>query len=210
MAAVPIPQIPPRFAYVVAGPAGSGKSTLGRALAAATGAVVLDQDIATNPLMAQLATLAGAGDDLDHPALRGAVRQARYQCVIDVAVDNGRLGRDVVLIAPFTAESTDRAAWAELARQLNPARAVLVWVTVSAEQALARRIRRNLPRDRTAGVAAPAPALRPAVAHVAASGAADPAQEAVRIARATGHPGAAVSRQLPRGADTPGTTGVFG
>src|SRR4051794_1428218 len=97
-----------RSVYVVAGPAGSGKSTLGRALAGVTGAVVLDQDIATNPLMAQLALLVGAGNDLDHPALRGPVRQARYQCIVDVEVDNGRLGRDVVMIAPFTAECTDR------------------------------------------------------------------------------------------------------
>lgn len=210
MTAVPTPKVPPRFAYVVAGPAGSGKSTLGRALAAATGAVVLDQDIATNPLLAQLAGLVGAGDDLDHPALRGAVRQARYQCVIDVAVDNGRLGRDVVLIAPFTAESSDQAAWAELGRQLTPARVVLIWVTVSTEEALARRVRRNLPRDRTAGTAPPRPVSAPVVAHLAASGAADPVQEAARIAVAIGHPVLAASPGVPRRADAPLPPRVLG
>jgi predicted kinase len=173
-----------RSVYVVAGPAGSGKSTLGRALAGVTGAVVLDQDIATNPLMAQLALLVGAGDDLDHPALRGPVRQARYQCIVDVAVDNGRLGRDVVMIAPFTAECTDRLAWSELTRQLAPAQVRLIWVTVPPEVALARRIRRNLARDALAASAGPPrPAPIPVVDHLSASGSAEPQGEAMRIAR---------------------------
>lgn len=173
-----------RSVYVVAGPAGSGKSTLGRALAGVTGAVVLDQDIATNPLMAQLALLVGAGNDLDHPALRGPVRQARYQCIVDVAVDNGRLGRDVVMIAPFTAECTDRLAWQELARQLAPAQVRLIWVTVPPEVALARRIRRNLARDAAAATAAPPqPFPSPVVEHISASGAAEPQGEATRITR---------------------------
>jgi len=173
-----------RSVFVVAGPAGSGKSTLGRALAGVTGAVVLDQDIATNPLMAQLAVLVGAGDDLDHPALRGPVRQARYQCLVDVAVDNGRLGRDVVMIAPFTAECADQQAWLQLTRQLAPAQVCLIWVTVPPEVALARRIRRNLARDAAAGTAAvPAPAPDPVVEHLSASGSAEPQGEAARIAR---------------------------
>jgi sugar-phosphatase len=173
-----------RSVYVVAGPAGSGKSTLGRALAGTTGGVVLDQDIATNPLMAQLALLVGAGNDLDHPALRGSVRQARYQCLIDVAVDNGRLGRDVVMIAPFTAECTDRNAWLELSRQLAPARVHLIWVTVPPEVALARRIRRNLARDASAATAElPMTTPTPVVDHVPASGTAEPQGEAARLAR---------------------------
>ena len=174
----------PRTVYVVAGPAGSGKSTLGRALAGVTGAVVLDQDIATNPLMAQLALLVGAGHDLDHPALRGPVRQARYQCILDVAVDNGRLGRDVVMIAPFTAECADPQAWSALTRQLAPAQVRLVWVTVAPEVALARRIRRNLARDAVAATAGPLPpAPDPVVDHLVGSGSAEPQGEAMRIVR---------------------------
>ncbi len=181
----------PRLAYVVAGPAGSGKSTFGRALASVTGAMVIDQDIATNPLMASLAALVGAGDDLDHPQLRGTVREARYQCVIDIASDNGRLGHDVVMIAPFTAESSDAAAWAELSRQLSPARVLLVWVTVPPEVALARRVQRNLPRDRSAGLVAKArPTPIPVIEFLPASGAAEPFGEARRIAALAGgrHP----------------------
>jgi predicted kinase len=169
--------------YVVAGPAGSGKSTVGRALALVTGAVVIDQDVATNPLMAAMAVLVGAGDDLDHPALRGRVRQARYQCIIDIAAENGAIGRDVVLIAPFTAETSDAAAWSELVRQLQPAQVTLVWVTVPPEVALARRVQRNLPRDRTAHlIATPQQARSPVVDFFPASGVADPHAEAGSIA----------------------------
>ena len=57
IASVRTPRRLPGLAYVVAGPAGSGKSTFGRALASVTGAMVIDQDIATNPLMASLAAI---------------------------------------------------------------------------------------------------------------------------------------------------------
>ncbi len=168
---------------MVAGPAGSGKSTLGRALARRTGAVLLDQDVATNPLMSQIATLVGAGQDLDHPALRGSVRTARYRCLVDIAVDNRRLGRSVVMIAPFTAECADAAAWSALVGQLSPARVILVWVSVDRDLALARRRRRNLSRDSalTAEASLPPPVPEPVVHYLPADGAADPTSEATRL-----------------------------
>ncbi len=173
-----------RATYLVAGPAGSGKSTLGRALARATGSVLIDQDVATNPLMAQLAVLVGAGDDLDHPGLRGPVRRARYQCLTDIAVDNRRIGNDVVMVAPFTAECSDPQAWAELTRQLQPSVVHLIWVTVPPEVALARRLQRNLARDRSAvGAQVPPPTPAPVVPHLAASGSVDAPPEAERILR---------------------------
>ncbi|WP_157695216.1 AAA family ATPase [Nakamurella panacisegetis] len=177
------PSRPRPIVYVVAGPPGSGKSTLGRALAQHTGAVVLDQDVATNPLMAQLARLVGAGDDLDHPGLRGPVRDARYECLLDLAADNTGIGRDVVMIAPFTRECSDPVAWDRLSAQVGGAQVQLVWVTVSPEIALARRVARNLARDRTAQPGVVPPAVPPPVVdHLAASGSADPEAEAVRVA----------------------------
>jgi predicted kinase len=176
---VQITERPTPVVYVVAGPAGSGKSTMGRALASVTSAVVIDQDTATNPLMAAVAAAAGVGDDLDHPALRGSVRQARYQCIIDIARDNLAIGRDVVLIAPFTTESSNSGAWSEVVRQLRPAHVTLVWVTVPPDVALARRVQRNLPRDRSAQRgAAPTQAGQPVIDFLPASGAADPDAEA--------------------------------
>ena len=64
-----------------AGPPGSGKSSVGAALAARLGWAVIDQDSATNPLMEQIALAAGVPFDLDAPRLRGAVRDARYACL---------------------------------------------------------------------------------------------------------------------------------
>lgn len=182
------PRVP--TVWIVAGPPGSGKSTLGRAIARATGAMVVDQDVVTNPLMRQLAALVGAGDDLDHPGLRGPVRAARYQCVIDIAVDNRRMGRSVVLIAPFTTEVSDQAAFTAMAAKLAPARVVLIWVTVPSELAMARRRRRNLPRDqatlREADVSTAAVPVRPVVEHLVGDGAADPGPEAARLVTAVG------------------------
>ena len=171
------------FVCCVAGMPGSGKSTVGRLLAARLGAVLLDQDTATNPLMAQLARLAGAGDDLDHPALRGPVRQARYDCLIDVAVENVGIGSSVVLVAPFTAEVRDPVSWAELGRRFDPVPLRLVWVAVPAAVARDRRRRRNLPRDAAwAASTADADVPPPVVPHLLADGTADPATEAGRVA----------------------------
>ncbi len=174
--------------WCVAGPPGSGKSTLGRELARAVHGALLDQDTATNPLMARIAELVGAGEDLDHPGLGGAVRSARYRCLIDVAAENSLLGTDVVMVAPFTQEVADAAAWQTMVELLAPATVVLVWVAVAPEVAAARRRTRGLPRDVAADLAAargPAAAV-PAVRHLLADGAADPSAEAPRILAAGG------------------------
>jgi hypothetical protein len=39
-------------------------------------------------------------------------REPRYRVVLDLAVDNLAAGMPVVLVAPFTAERADPAAWA--------------------------------------------------------------------------------------------------
>jgi len=130
--------------------------------------------------MAMLAEAAGAGDDLDHPALRGPVRAARYQCLIDIARENYAIGCSVVMVAPFTAECTSYARWCWLELQLRPAFLVLVWVTVPHQLALERRIARDLPRDRSAGEE-PVASRGPVVSYLSASGEGDTRQEADRI-----------------------------
>ena len=178
--------------WCFAGPPGSGKSTLGRAVAARTGACLLDLDTATNPLIAQIATLTNAGDDLDHPSLRGAVRDARYRCLTDLAAENVRVGRSVVLVAPFTREGADADAWQQLARAMLPAVPLLIWVDVPPAVALQRRQQRGQARDRTAssltghGLGAQFP--RPVVDHLLADGATPTNVEAERLAGLLGGP----------------------
>ena len=137
-------------AICVAGPAGSGKTTLGGALARATGAAVVDLDVLTNPLLAVVADLVGAGEDLDHPSLRGPVREARYACLVDTAAAQLELGHDVVLVAPFTAESAESGRWQALTSRLRRAgadRVHLVWLDLPANLLEARLRARGAVRD---------------------------------------------------------------
>ena len=84
---------------VVAGPAGAGKSTLGRALAAEMRAALLDLDDLTNPILDALWSGAGHWNDGEHRAL---VRPARYAVLRAAAAAQVATGVDVVLVAPFT------------------------------------------------------------------------------------------------------------
>ena len=138
------------IAVIVTGPAGSGKTTLGRELARLLRAGLLDQDVLTGPLTAVIGEMTGAGDDLDDPAMTGAVRTARYDAVLDAAQENLRLGLPVVLTAPFTRETADPAGPAALARRLSAGRVAVVRVQVPPGVARARRSARDLPRDRAA------------------------------------------------------------
>lgn len=138
-------------ALLVAGPPASGKSTLGRTLARRLPGALLDQDVLTGPLVAVVAGLVDAGDDLDHPRLRELVRDARYDCLLDAAALQLRCGLHAVLVAPFTAETQDPERWQAVERRLRASGASavhLVWLEAPA-QLLERRLRlRAAPRDR--------------------------------------------------------------
>ncbi|MEN3320363.1 MAG: hypothetical protein V7643_3765, partial [Mycobacterium sp.] len=98
-------------AVLLSGPPASGKSTLSHLVAHELRAAVIGQDVATGPLVSVVQRLVGV-DDLDDPRLVGLTREPRYRVVIDLAVDNLAAGMPVVLVAPFTAERTEPAAWA--------------------------------------------------------------------------------------------------
>jgi predicted kinase len=136
-------------AVLVTGPAASGKSTLGGALAARIGAALLDQDVLTGPLASVVGALVGS-HDLDDPELAGRTRAARYETLLAAAVDNLRVGRPVVLVAPFTAERADPAAWARVRDRLVAAGGspVLVWRRLDPDELLRRMRARAETRDR--------------------------------------------------------------
>ncbi|MEJ3747357.1 AAA family ATPase [Actinomycetes bacterium KLBMP 9797] len=134
-------------AFVVSGAPATGKSVLGAALARAAGAAPLDQDVLTGPLTAVVAHLVGArAGDLDDPRVRAHTRDATYAALLDTAAGCLAAGVSVVLVAPFTAERSDPAAWARLGDRLGTP-VVLVWTTCPPDEVARRLTARGAPRD---------------------------------------------------------------
>ena len=139
-------QTPEPFAIAVGGVAGSGKSTLGRALAASLRAPLLDLDTLTNPLLDAL------GDDVfgSHwlaSVHAPTVRRGRYAALLATAADVlGTTGR-VVLVAPFTSELAGGPAWDDLLGAVRPGSLRMVQVVGSPELFARRRAVRGSERD---------------------------------------------------------------
>lgn len=133
----------------LSGPPASGKSTCAGPLARELQATLIDLDVATNPLLRRVMALMGV-DDIDDPALSTQVREARYQVVHDLALDNVRVGRPVVCVAPFTKEARDPGQYESLRAKYSTHGAVpvLVWLTTPPDVIMARMRSRNAPRDR--------------------------------------------------------------
>lgn len=149
--------------WCVAGPAGSGKSTLGRHLAATVGATLLDLDTVTNPMLDALNERLAPGGHWNDDALRELVRPARYACLLATARDQRDTGLDVVLVAPFTAELAGGWAWAELCAAVEPAEPQVIWLDASLDLLEQRLAARGELRD-AGRPAASTPA--PAVPHI--------------------------------------------
>jgi sugar-phosphatase len=145
--------------WVVAGPAGSGKSTLGRALAAQRAAVLLDLDTVTNPLLDALGPVLAPDGHWNDPGRRDAVRPARYAALLAVAAD--QVVDEIVLVAPFTAELRGGDEWSTLLAAVAPAQPRVVWLDGESALYERRRAARGEPRDRVPVV----PQGQPAIAH---------------------------------------------
>lgn len=146
-------------AVVVAGTAGSGKSTLGRALARELRMPLLDLDTVTNPLLEALPDGVFGGHWLSSP-LAAQIRAGRYAALRAVAGDAVATAGGAVLVAPFTAELQGGADWDALVGALAPAQVHVVHVIGDPALLAARRRARGEARDaHRTDVAAPAPAV---------------------------------------------------
>ena len=130
----------PPAALLIAGPPASGKSTVAASLARTLGATLIDQDIATGPLLSVIGSLINI-DDIDDPRLATLTRADRYETITWLAEDNLRVGNTVVVVAPFTAERTNLRAWEDLSHRLQRATegaVTMVWLYLSREELLQR------------------------------------------------------------------------
>jgi sugar-phosphatase len=132
--------------WVVAGPAGSGKSTLGKALATRRGAVLLDLDTVTNPLLDGLGPIPAADGHWNDPGQRDIIRPARYATLLAVAA--AQVVEEIVLVAPFTAELRGGTEWSMLLEAVAPAEPRVVWLDAPPALFAERREARGEARDR--------------------------------------------------------------
>ncbi|MGK9148971.1 HAD-IA family hydrolase [Plantibacter flavus] len=174
---------------VVAGPAGSGKTTLGRALSQALGLPILDLDTITNPLLDGLTRGAAGAPRLladahwNDPALRAAVRPARYAALLAVLADQRDAGVGAVLVAPFTAELQGGTEWEALVEAAGVAPRV-VWLHANPTTLAARRAERSADRD--AHIVDPPADSAPAVPHLVVEAALSTTQQLATVKRALG------------------------
>ena len=139
----------PPAALLIAGPPASGKSTVAASLARTLGATLIDQDVATGPLLSVIKSLINI-DDIDDPRLATLTRAGRYETITRLAEDNLRVGNTVVVVAPFTAERTHLPIWEDLFHRLQRAAdgaVMMVWLYLSREELLQRMRARRADRD---------------------------------------------------------------
>ena len=136
-------------ALLIAGPPASGKSTVGASLAGTLGATLIDQDLATGPLLSVIVSLVNV-NDIDDPRLATLTRAGRYETITRLAEDNLRVGNTVLLVAPFTEERRNLHAWEELVDRLHRAAGgavTMIWLYLSREELLQRMRARGADRD---------------------------------------------------------------
>ena len=167
----------------VAGDAGSGKSTLGRAVAAALGAPMLDLDSITNPLLDRLPADIFGGHWLASPH-SDAIRDGRYAALRAVTRDTLSTAGQAVLVAPFTAELRGGKEWDLLCEASGTAGLRMVHIDGDADLFAVRRAQRSEERDQHRTPRPPA--APPAVPVLAVDGELTTDQQLRRVLAALG------------------------
>jgi hypothetical protein len=123
---------------------------VGASLARTLGAVLIDLDVATEPLLSVIGSLINV-DDIDDPRLAALTRAHRYETITRLAEDNLRVGNTVLLVAPFTEERRNLDAWEEFVERLHRAAGgavTMIWLYLSREELLQRMRARGAERDK--------------------------------------------------------------
>ena len=159
---------------VVAGPAGSGKSTLGRQLAKALRLPYLDLDTITNPVLEALGDSFLGQLHWNDFRLREIIRPARYRALRETLAEQVAVGIGAVVVAPFTAELLGGTEWDELVESAGSV-PVVVWIRASPGLLAQRRAARAADRD-ALSIDASGDAL-PRVVHLAVDAALSTAEQ---------------------------------
>jgi sugar-phosphatase len=139
-------QVQQPLALAVAGVAGSGKTTLGRAMARLLRVPMLDLDTLTNPLLDSLGDDVFGGHWLSS-VHAGAVRQGRYAALAATAAEVLETTGCVVLVAPFTRELAGGDEWHALLAGVAPAAVRVVHLVGDDALFSVRRASRGQDRD---------------------------------------------------------------
>ena len=138
--------------FIVIGPAGSGKTTIAQRTAEEHGAAYLDKDRICGRLVEFALREAGhdSSDRESNAFYRENVLPLEYETLMDVAGANLRLGRSVVIDAPFGAYFAVPDYLSRSAEQFHwpPSETIVVRVRVPPEILRERLIQRGLERDR--------------------------------------------------------------
>nr|WP_154958759.1 AAA family ATPase [Paenibacillus xylanexedens] len=127
------------------GGAGSGKTTLAKALSRKYKAAFLDMDILLRPAAEAIMTLQGLDpSDRDSPEYKRLCRDLGYRITMDAALDNVQLGVDTLVVGPFTKE-TETPDWIEqelarIGRSLDNTDVRVVYVYLQNEALYRQRI----------------------------------------------------------------------
>lgn len=127
------------------GGAGSGKTTLAKALSRKYKAAFLDMDILLRPAAEAIMTLQGLDpSDRDSPEYKRLCRDLGYRITMDAALDNVQLGVDTLVVGPFTKE-TGTPDWIEqelarIGRSLDNTDVRVVYVYLQNEALYRQRI----------------------------------------------------------------------